>query len=208
LLDSKGFDLWANGYDRQVCISDESNEYPFAGYKEILGLIYKMIMENKAKYILDIGFGTAVLTKKLYDDGCNISGIDFSKKMYEIAKAKMKDANLIIADFSNGLPKEVNDKVYNVAICTYAIHHLKSKQKIILIREVMEHLNGKGLFIIGDIMFESKKDMMQARERNANEWDEEEYYIVVDELKREINGIVFEFNRITYCSGIIVMRNT
>ena len=41
MLDNKGFDLWADGYDKTVGISDEENCYPFAGYKEILGMIYK-----------------------------------------------------------------------------------------------------------------------------------------------------------------------
>ena len=31
MLDSRGFDLWADGYDRSVDISDEDNTYPFAG---------------------------------------------------------------------------------------------------------------------------------------------------------------------------------
>ena len=27
MLDSKGFDLWANGYDKSVNLSEENNEY-------------------------------------------------------------------------------------------------------------------------------------------------------------------------------------
>ena len=30
MLDKKGFDLWADGYDKTVRISDEENTYPFA----------------------------------------------------------------------------------------------------------------------------------------------------------------------------------
>ena len=36
MLDNKGFNLWADGYDRSVDISDEDNTYPFAGYKKYL----------------------------------------------------------------------------------------------------------------------------------------------------------------------------
>ena len=36
MLDKKGFDLWADGYDRAVGISDEDGTYPFAGYKQLL----------------------------------------------------------------------------------------------------------------------------------------------------------------------------
>ena len=37
MLNDKGFDLWADGYDKSVGISDEENTYPFAGYKKVLG---------------------------------------------------------------------------------------------------------------------------------------------------------------------------
>ena len=37
MLDNKGFDLWADGYDKTVGVSDEENAYPFAGYKDVLG---------------------------------------------------------------------------------------------------------------------------------------------------------------------------
>ena len=33
MLNNKAFDLWADGYDKTVGISDEKNTYPFAGYK-------------------------------------------------------------------------------------------------------------------------------------------------------------------------------
>ena len=78
MLDNKGFDLWADGYDKSVGISDEDNTYPFAGYKEILGSIYKTIMKKSNPAVLDIGFGTGTLTAKLYENGCEIFGQDFS----------------------------------------------------------------------------------------------------------------------------------
>ena len=33
MLNNKGFDLWADGYDKTVGISDEENTYHFCGYK-------------------------------------------------------------------------------------------------------------------------------------------------------------------------------
>ena len=42
MLDQVGFDLWADGYDQTVGLSDEENSYPFAGYKEILARIYRI----------------------------------------------------------------------------------------------------------------------------------------------------------------------
>ena len=48
MLDNKGFDLWADGYDKIVGVSDEENTYPFAGYKDVLGTIYRILKSKLA----------------------------------------------------------------------------------------------------------------------------------------------------------------
>jgi len=35
MIVSKVFDMWANGYDSEVQVTDDNNEYPFAGYKNL-----------------------------------------------------------------------------------------------------------------------------------------------------------------------------
>ena len=94
MLDNKGFDLWADGYDKAVGLSDEENTYPFAGYKQVLGRIFEFIMQKPNAAVLDIGFGTAALTAKLYENGCEIYGQDFSSRMIELASEKMSHAHL------------------------------------------------------------------------------------------------------------------
>ena len=74
MLDNKGFDLWADGYDESVGVSYEENTYPFAGYKEILGNIYKAIMEKPNPAVLDIGFGKGTLSAKMYKKSKEIFG--------------------------------------------------------------------------------------------------------------------------------------
>lgn len=81
MLNDKGFDLWADGYDKSVGISDEGNTYPFAGYKKVLGYIFQAVMEKQSPTVLDIGFGTGTLTTKLYENGCCVYGQDFSERM-------------------------------------------------------------------------------------------------------------------------------
>jgi hypothetical protein len=58
MLDEKGFDLWADEYDKAVGISDEENTYPFASYRDVLNGIYRTIMEKSGEAVLDIGFGS------------------------------------------------------------------------------------------------------------------------------------------------------
>ncbi|WP_246570165.1 class I SAM-dependent methyltransferase [Lentibacillus saliphilus] len=104
MLNKHGFDLWADNYDQTVQLHEERNDYPFAGYKEILNVIFNEVMKEDHAHVLDMGFGTGVLAAKLYEHGHTISGIDFSEKMHGIAQAKMPNANLLAWDFSNGLP--------------------------------------------------------------------------------------------------------
>ena len=64
MLNSNGFDVWADGYDESVRLADESDAYPFAGYATILKEIYGRVCASGAKTVLDIGFGTGTLAAK------------------------------------------------------------------------------------------------------------------------------------------------
>ncbi|UYZ23801.1 hypothetical protein [Mesobacillus jeotgali] len=68
MLNKQGFDLWADGYDKTVQVSEENGVYPFAGYRAILNKIFNEVMEKENARVLDIGFGTGVLTAKLYEN--------------------------------------------------------------------------------------------------------------------------------------------
>ena len=73
MMNNSGFDLWADGYDKSVGVSDEENVYPFAGYKKVMNRIFGEVMEHGDAKVLDIGFGTATLAKRLYDNGGTVS---------------------------------------------------------------------------------------------------------------------------------------
>ncbi len=207
MLDNKGFDLWADGYDKSVELSEEDNEYPFAGYKDVLNTIYNIIHKKEKARILDIGFGTGVLTKKLYDDGYEIYGIDFSERMIEIAKDKMPLAKLIQYDFSKGLPKEVGNIEFDYIISTYAMHHLEDKDKVEFINKLSEQLFKDGEIVIGDVAFETRELLEQCKIKTG-EWDDEEVYFVFDELEEFFPKDSITFTPISHCAGIIQIKKT
>src|SRR5690625_4185725 len=124
MLNSQDFNLWADNYDQTVQVSEENNLYPFVGYRKILNTIFNEVMQKEASNVLDIGFGTGVLASKLYENGHQIDGIDFSSKMISIAKSKMPNANLFECDISRGLPPEILENKYDSIISTYTLHHL------------------------------------------------------------------------------------
>lgn len=103
MLNSNGFDVWADGYDESVRLADESDAYPFAGYATILKEIYGRVCASGAKAVLDIGFGTGTLAGQLYQQGCDVFGQDFSSRMIQLAQEKMPRAQLYQGDFSLGL---------------------------------------------------------------------------------------------------------
>ncbi len=204
MLDNKGFDLWADGYDKTVGISDEENSYPFAGYKEILGMIYKKVLEREKPTILDIGFGTGTLTTKLYEKGCEIYGQDFSERMVELAQKKMPNAHLYQGDFSKGLVKPLLQHTYDFIIATYSLHHLSDDAKIQFIQLLKKLLKENGSIFIGDVAFQTRADLEKCQREVMDEWDEDEIYFVIDELKKAFPKM--EFTQVSYCAGVLVIK--
>lgn len=206
MLDNKGFDLWADDYDKSVNLSEQDNDYPFAGYRDVLNTIYNQIrVKNEAK-ILDIGFGTGVLTKRLYDDGYEIWGIDFSEKMIEISREKMPEAKLIQYDFSKGIPDELVDENFDFIISTYALHHLNETEKVKFLTKLLDLLNNKGMILIGDIAFETRKMHDKCKsDCGEDNWDDEEFYLVFDEIEKSFKEV--EFTQISHCAGVLRLSN-
>ena len=205
MLDNKGFDLWVDGYDKSVGLSDEENTYPFAGYKDILNNIYKNVLKDKVKSVLDIGFGTATLTSCLYDQGIRIYGQDFSEEMMKIAKEKMPNAELFAGDFGMGFASSLLNHKYDAIIATYSLHHLGDEKKVSFIKTLVSILNEGGKIYIGDVAFWSRKDLEACKEEAKDYWDEDEFYFVYDELKKEFSNL--SFDQLSFCAGILTIKN-
>ena len=201
MLDKKGFDLWADGYDVSVGLSDEKNTYPFAGYKTVLNSIYRTVLAKPKATVLDIGFGTGTLTAKLYEQGCTIYGQDFSARMIELAAAKMPGAHLYQGDFTLGLAEPLRQRRYDFIIATYSLHHLTDPQKTVFLHDLLNRLNEGGRILIGDVAFETRADLDRCREAAGDGWDDEEVYFVVDELKRSFPTLSFE--KFSHCAGVL-----
>ena len=203
MLDTKGFDLWADGYDKAVGLSDEENTYPFAGYREVLGGIFRIVMEKPGASVLDIGFGTGTLTAKLYEHGCTVYGQDFSPRMIELASAKMPEAQLCPGDFTDGLAEPLRARKYDFIVATYSLHHLTDAQKVPFLRMLADRLAPGGMILIGDVAFETRAGLERCREAAGEEWDEEEFYFVADELREDLPALTY--TQVSDCAGILTL---
>lgn len=128
--------------------------------------------------------------------------MDFSDKMVETAKAKMPGAVVLQHDFAEGLPEALSGVSFDCILSTYAIHHLSDTQKVTFIGELLERLSGTGKLLIGDVAFNTVKDLEKCRSSNRGDWDEEEFYPVLERLRPYFSAI--EFEKISFCSGVFV----
>ncbi len=204
MLNSNGFDVWADGYDESVRLADESDAYPFAGYATILKEIYGRVCASGAKAVLDIGFGTGTLAGQLYQQGCDVFGQDFSSRMIQLAQGKMPRAQLYQGDFSLGLVQELKQQRYDAIIATYALHHLTDEQKVAFFQELLPLLQDNGCIYVGDVAFATRAQLEQCKAQAGDDWDASEIYFVYDELKQAFPQLRFE--PVSHCAGLLTLK--
>ena len=204
MLNSNGFDVWADGYDESVRLADESDAYPFAGYAAILREIYGRVCASGAKTVLDIGFGTGTLAGQLYQQGCDVFGQDFSSRMIQLAQGKMPRAKLYQGDFSLGLVQALKQQRYDAIIATYALHHLTDEQKAAFFQELLPLLQDNGCIYVGDVAFATRAQLEQCKAQAGDDWDASEIYFVYDELKQAFPQLRFE--PVSHCAGLLTLK--
>lgn len=204
MLNDQDFDLWADGYDKTVGLSEADDSFPFAGYREVLNRIYKAVIARPSPVVLDIGFGTGTLTAGLYARGCRIFGQDFSARMIERASEKMPGATLYQGDFSEGLVAPLMRERYDAILATYSLHHLTDAQKADFIRSLVPLLKENGCLYIGDVILPDRAAWADCRARAGENWDEDEVYFVYDELRQVFPAL--EYERVSWCAGILTLK--
>lgn len=204
MLSSQGFDLWADGYDQSVGLTDEEGGYPFAGYKELLNRIYQRVLTRKSPRVLDIGFGTGTLAARLYQQGCVIFGQDFSTRMLEAASAKMPKAKLYQGDFSRGLVPQLQGQTFDFITATYSLHHLTLEGKRDFLAQLRRQLAPEGEILIGDVAFRTQAELEACRNAAGPSWDEEEIYFVLEELLPFFPDLRYE--KISDCAALMTLK--
>ena len=201
------FNVWSGDYDEDVRLTDENNDYPFAGYKKIMDMIYTAATKRFPASVLDIGIGTGTLAAALYKHGQTITGIDFSDKMLAIAKTKIPNAMYYKCDFTKGLPPELKEAKYDFIISTYALHHLPDALKVTFIKSLLPLLSDNGAMLIGDIGFPSRAELEECKKQNASDWDDDEYYFVFSELVDALKCVCkISYEQASHCGGVMEIR--
>lgn len=210
MLTEEEFDQWAPDYDRTVSDNEKNDSYPFAGYQKIMASIEEAItsLGCGGASILDLGFGTAALTSRLYRKGFAICGVDFSKDMLALAKEKMPAAELYQGDFSLGIPEILKNRSFDFIVGTYSFHHVPPTRRGDFFSGLAEHLTENGRIFIGDLVFSSCREYEACHKKFRGIWDEDEIYFTADELIQQMRkkGFACAFQPVSFCAGVLTIR--
>lgn len=201
-----GFDRWAETYDQDM--EQISEDFPFAGYDEVLKTIAGIVCPARGQRVLDLGVGTGRLSQPLYQEGVEIVALDASGEMLKKAREKMPEATLIQWDLAQGLPDELRQERFHGIVSSYALHHLKPGDTVQLLRELTALLLPGGSMAIGDIAFLSQDHGDRVRREVGEDWDDEEYYLIAEFFQRELRDLPVEYRQISFCAGIIIVHKS
>ena len=206
MLDNKGFDKWAGDYDKSI--AESSKGYPFEGYYDVLSAVHSLIDEPMGKQILDIGIGTGLLTNELYKKGAVIFGLDFSERMITEAKIKMPNGSFYNSDMKDGIPQALRNQRFDYIVSSYAIHNLNKEEKIGLIASLRDILTASGSIVLADVSFENNDDMARCKVESGHKWDEDEEYMVIDELLDDLLqlGLNARYTQVSKYAGVLELR--
>ncbi len=112
----------------------------------------------KQKRLLDLGCGPGIYSELLYDKGFSVTGIDFSKRSIEYAKAHAQETNRKIEyHYQNYLDMNYEEE-FDISILIYCdFGVLSPKDRNILLAKIYKALKNGGILIL-DAFNEPYKD--------------------------------------------------
>lgn len=210
-MSSDLFDRIATFYDQDVSECDKLNQFPYAGYDNLLSIIAQTVQsstQSQKPRILDLGIGTAQLYQKINPDQIDLTAMDYSEKMIEIAKLRVPDAKFIRRNIYDGFPEEEQKNRFDYIISTFVWHHFDLSEWINLMHYYLHFLSSFGKLIIGDILFEHDRDKQYCYQKYHKQWDDAEYYHTFEDILSELKDhFQVSFMKTSYCTGIIIIEN-
>jgi len=151
---------------------DEQRKLFIPCFDDYYGLSVSFLKKtrNDIRKILDLGAGTGLLTKRLYDEypNANYTLVDISEQMLEVARQRfsgLKNFNYSILDYSTDLPYEKFDLVASAL----SFHHVENEDKLQLYSNIYDKLEYGGCLLNLD-QFNASSDEMN--EKYNNYWYE------------------------------------
>ncbi|MGB4439076.1 MAG: class I SAM-dependent methyltransferase [Sedimentibacter sp.] len=105
-------------------------------FNNVLNKAESTLKLSEYKNIIDIGCGTGAFCSVLHERGLQVTGIDPSQEMLDVAikKTENKSINFIKANVIEGLPFE--NKSFDVSIASFVAHGLNQSERKIMYSEM------------------------------------------------------------------------
>lgn len=136
-------DIVEQGYDR---IGEEYERWSAKGTDPARERYLKVLLEGlpKGAQVLDLGCGSGALATRRLSERFQITGVELSSRMVELAQRNIPTATFVRADMASvEFPPELFD-----GVCAfYSLTHLPQKELPILLRRVARWLKPGGLFV-------------------------------------------------------------
>ncbi len=205
------YDEIAKYYDQLVKDDVENNAFPYAAYDEVQTIIAEYIdeihKEDKLE-ILDIGIGTASLYEKIMPEKINVTGIDTSTNMLEIAKLRLPDAKLFEHDIVKNLPEEIRGEKFDFIVIGYLFKHFDIKAVTDIINFLKKNLAPFGKILIADIMFLDDVHKKLCLSRHNEYLTTEYHYHLYNQIVRKLDdNFALSFMEINEYTGIVIAEN-
>ena len=70
-------------------------------------------------------------------------------------------------------------------------------------RCLRNYLKENGKIIIGDVAFETRKDLEECKLKAGDTWDNDEIYFVIEELRKDFPAL--SFTKMSDCAGVLIL---
>ncbi len=173
------WDKLASRYDK-LWVQKYSLEPTRTAVQKLISLF--SVGRNDLK-LLDLGCATGQLLENLCEQNCklNMTGIDKSSAMVEIAKAKKMQAEFICLDIStDDLSAKIPEKSQDIIVCCHSFPYYKNKPQVL--SKLNKVLANHGIMIFVQASINSKYDkiVMSVIEKTAEDAD----YLPREEFKK------------------------
>lgn len=105
--------------------------------------------------VVDLGSGSGQLTLDLARDAASVTAVDFSSVMLDLLAERAGAAGLtnVGTTLASLQTVDLPEASVDVVVTSYALHHLRHREKEALLRRAAGWLRPGGRIVVGDMMF-------------------------------------------------------
>jgi len=171
MTNNKNNTSWGNSADwYDNLLNTDSDSYQT---KVILPNVLRLLDIKKDDFILDIACGSGFFSREFYKLSKNVTGIDISKELINIAKTSNVDINFYVTSADD--LKFTKTKSIDKAVCILAIQNIENVKGVLSeVNRVLKD-NGKMIFILNHPAFRIPKNSSWIEDRNVRARRIDEY---------------------------------